>query len=60
MQWAEFYHNMWFYMESARMRHKQIPDIRLHHHQSQEWFHGTPQPTVGPSHSPALLPKGGP
>lgn len=60
MQWAEFYHNTRLYMESTRMHHKHIADIQLHQHQSQNRFHGASQPTVGPSHSPDLLPKGVP
>ena len=47
MHWTESYSNNPFYMESAKMHHKQIPYMHLHQHQSQEWLHGAPQPSCG-------------
>lgn len=29
MHWAESHHNMWFYMGSAKMHHKQIPYVHI-------------------------------
>jgi len=47
MRWGGSYHNTWFYMESAKTRHEQIPYIHLQQLQSREHQHGAPQPTCG-------------
>lgn len=61
MHWVQSYCSTWFYMESAKKHHEQIPCAPLHQqHQSWQHQHGALQPAVGPSPRPALLPKGGP
>jgi len=44
---GQSYSHKQFYKESAKMHQEPIPYIHLHHHQSCEIWHGTPQPSVG-------------
>lgn len=45
---------MWFYVESAKMHHKQIPYTQLHQHQPWEQLHGAPQPGHGSIPQPSF------
>lgn len=47
MHWAECYHGLQFYMQSAKMHHRQSPHMHPHQHRSLEWLHGAPQPGHG-------------